>query len=78
MKNTNLETYGNNYPTDKIKRIQVPLFTQENNTLQSGLKYFFPENPDNLLCGCTKTTAAFTTEWGDKVIADTGFRLCQF
>ena len=35
----------NNYPTDKIKRIQVPLFTQENNTLQSGLKYFFPENP---------------------------------
>jgi hypothetical protein len=45
MKNTNLETYGNNYPAPKIKRILVPLFTQENPTITEGLKYFFPENP---------------------------------
>ena len=45
MKNTNLETYGNNYPTNKIKRIEIPLFTQENAQLQTGVKYFFPENP---------------------------------
>jgi hypothetical protein len=46
MKNTNLETYGNNYPAPKIKRILVPLFTQENPTITEGLKYFFPENPE--------------------------------
>jgi len=45
MKNTNLETFGNNYPTPKIKRILIPLFTAENPSIQSGLKYFFPENP---------------------------------
>jgi hypothetical protein len=45
MRNTNLETYGNNFPSPKIKRILVPLFTQENPFIQSGLKYFFPENP---------------------------------
>ena len=46
MKNTNLETYGNNYPSDKIKRILIPLFTQENSSIQEGIKYFFPENPE--------------------------------
>lgn len=45
MKNTNLETYGNNFPAPKIKRILVPLFTQENPAITEGLKYFFPENP---------------------------------
>ena len=45
MKNTNLQTYGNNYPAPKIKRILIPLFTQENPTITEGLKYFFPENP---------------------------------
>lgn len=45
MKNTNLETYGNNFPSPKIKRILVPLYTQENPALQAGIKYFFPENP---------------------------------
>jgi hypothetical protein len=46
MKNTNLETYGNNYQSEKIKRILIPLFTQENSFIQEGLKYFFPENPE--------------------------------
>lgn len=46
MKNTNLETLGNNYPSNKIKRIQIPLFTQENPDIIPGLKYFFPENPE--------------------------------
>lgn len=46
MKNTNLETYGNNYESQKIKRILIPLFTQENNQIQEGIKYFFPENPE--------------------------------
>ncbi len=46
MKNTNLETYGNNYPSEKIKRIQIPLFTQNNKEIIPGLKYFFPENPE--------------------------------
>lgn len=46
MKNTNLETYGNNYQSLKIKRILVPLFTQENPVITEGLKYFFPENPE--------------------------------
>ena len=32
----------------------------------------FAENPDNLLCGCTKTSAKFSTDWLDKVAADTG------
>lgn len=45
MKNTHLETYGNNYPAPKIRRILVPLYTQENPLIQPGLKYFFPENP---------------------------------
>lgn len=45
MKNTHLETYGNNYPAPRIKRILVPLYTQENPSIQAGLKYFFPENP---------------------------------
>jgi hypothetical protein len=46
MKNTIQETYGNNYPSAKIKRILVPLFTQENPIITEGLKYFFPENPE--------------------------------
>ena len=46
MKNTNLETYGNNYPSKKIRRILIPLFTQENPNIIAGLKYFFPENPE--------------------------------
>ncbi len=29
-------------------------------------------NPDQLLCGCTKTSAKFSTAWLDKVVADTG------
>jgi hypothetical protein len=45
MKNTIVETYGNNYPAPKIKRILVPLFTQDNPLIIPGLKYFFPENP---------------------------------
>jgi hypothetical protein len=45
MKSLQVETYGNNYPTDKIRRIEIPLFTQQNEQLQRGLKYFFPENP---------------------------------
>jgi hypothetical protein len=45
MKNTMQKTYGNNYPTNKIKRIEIPLFTQDNTAIQSGIKYFFPENP---------------------------------
>ena len=54
MKKTTLETYGNNFPTDKIKRIEIPLFTQTNNAIQTGVKYFFPENPvidDNEILG---------------------------
>jgi hypothetical protein len=46
MKNTHLQTFGNNYPSKKIKRITIPLFTQENNQTVPGLKYFFPENPE--------------------------------
>lgn len=46
MKNTIEETFGNNYESAKIKRILIPLFTQENNSLQAGIKYFFPENPE--------------------------------
>lgn len=33
---------------------------------------FSAENPDNLLCGCIKSAAQFTTQWLDKVVADTG------
>ena len=46
MKNTLAETYGNNVPSNKIKRILIPLFTQENPLVVPGLKYFFPENPE--------------------------------
>lgn len=46
MKNTLAETYGNNIPSNKIKRIMIPLFTQENAFAVPGLKYFFPENPE--------------------------------
>jgi hypothetical protein len=46
MKNTIAETYGNNVPSNKIKRIIIPLFTQENPQPSPGLKYFFPENPE--------------------------------
>lgn len=46
MKNTNQQTLGNNFASKKIKRIQIPLFTQENKAIQEGLKYFFPENPE--------------------------------
>jgi hypothetical protein len=46
MKNTIQETYGNNIPSKKIKRIIIPLFTQENKQATPGLKYFFPENPE--------------------------------
>ena len=45
MKNTHAETYGNNVPSKHIKRILIPLFTQENPLAVPGLKYFFPENP---------------------------------
>ena len=34
--------------------------------------YIATENADNLMCGCSKTSATFSTEWGNKVIADTG------
>jgi len=40
----------------------------------NGDGYVATVNPDNLLCGCTKTAAKFTTAWMDKVIADTGDR----
>jgi hypothetical protein len=46
MKSTTEETFGNNYPSNKIKRILIPLFTQENSAPVPGLKYFFPENPE--------------------------------
>jgi hypothetical protein len=45
MKDTHVETYGNNVPSKHIKRILIPLFTQENSAPIPGLKYFFPENP---------------------------------
>jgi len=45
MRNTNLETYGNNYSSNKFRRIIIPLFTQENPLAVPGVKYFFPENP---------------------------------
>jgi hypothetical protein len=45
MKNTQEETLGNNIPSKHIKRILIPLFTQENPLAVPGLKYFFPENP---------------------------------
>ena len=38
--------YGNNIETSKIRRILIPLFTQNNPSIQPGLKYFFPENPE--------------------------------
>lgn len=38
--------YGNNIECAKIKRILIPLFTQENANIQPGLKYFFPETPE--------------------------------
>ena len=46
MKNTTEEWLGNNIPANKIKRINIPLFTQDNLQPQPGLKYFFPENPE--------------------------------
>lgn len=46
MKNTIRETLGNNIESAKIKRILIPLFTQENPLSIPGLKYFFPENPE--------------------------------
>ena len=46
MKNTIQETYGNNNTSKKIRRIIIPLFTQENKQATPGLKYFFPENPE--------------------------------
>jgi hypothetical protein len=46
MRNLIQETYGNNLPSKKIKRIVIPLFTQENKQATPGLKYFFPENPE--------------------------------
>lgn len=46
MKNTTQETLGNNIASAKIKRIMIPLFTQENSLTVPGLKYFFPENPE--------------------------------
>ena len=46
MKNTNLQTYGNNYPSNKFRRILIPLFTQENPQAVPGVKYYFPENPE--------------------------------
>lgn len=38
--------FGNNIQTSKIRRILVPLFTQDNPSIQNGLKYFFPEDPE--------------------------------
>ena len=38
--------FGNNIQTSKIRRILVPLFTQDNPTIQNGLKYFFPDDPE--------------------------------
>lgn len=45
MKSTTEECLGNNIPSKHIKRILIPLFTQENPLAVPGLKYFFPENP---------------------------------
>lgn len=45
MKNTLVETYGNNVQSKHIQRILIPLFTQENPLTVPGQKYFFPENP---------------------------------
>ena len=45
-------------------------------TSMYSLIFFFvsinAENPNNLLCGCTKTAPVYSSAWTTKVITDTG------
>jgi hypothetical protein len=76
--------FGNNITAAKIMRVRVPLFTIDEDPLQTGSgnkKYFFPENPtlDNAtIVGIEAHYTSFGPNLGDISINENGSKNIRF